>query len=69
MLLAKLLLATFVAGTLLLLGIVFTMVMFQSDQHPDDWGRTWQDNVLIVSVLTLYLCYVLKAVYNFFKGD
>ncbi|MFT6408560.1 MAG: hypothetical protein ACJAQ6_001980 [Arenicella sp.] len=43
-----------------MIGIVFTTVMFQSGQHPDNWGRTWQDNFVIATVTIVYVTYLYK---------
>ncbi len=67
-LIVSLLLITAIAGVLLLVGIVFTTVMFQSEQYPDDLGRTWQDSLLIVSVFVLYAASVFKIIIEFFRG-
>ena len=64
----KLSLVALFATFVLLVGIVFTTVMFPSDQYPDDLGRTWQDTVLIVFVFTMYAVYTIKVVVDHFKG-
>lgn len=67
-LLLRLIIATVIAGVLLLVGVVFTTVMFHSDQHPGDLGRTWQDNLLIATVLFLYAGYAFRIISDFFKS-
>ncbi len=66
-LILKLFIATAVALVLLMVGVVFTTVMYQSQLGPGDMGRTWQDIALITTVIFLYLGYVIKAIIDFFK--